>query len=232
MLADFRRALILKCQNMFETEEDIKRFHAEVDWNKLGSKESIEYRRAVIDVEDKVNRAKDSMKANVRFIGELFKIDFVKRRVIFDVVKSLLDFIKPENKGLSADVIECRIIQLIEILEITGATLSKDSSSKPHLDIFFKKFKKLSMPENTYGIKVLPRLRFTLIDLIDLRGRNWVVRGLQGETAANSKKQSGSVDSDGWQTSGKNGRINAAVYQNTTRSSEVCLFSSFTPNLD
>lgn len=101
----------------------------------------------------------------VRFIGELYKLGMLTERIMHECVKKLVDY-----EGMPD---EAEVESLTSLLKTIGQQL--DASEKGHsmMDAYFARI------GNMVAIKDLPsRLRFMLMDVIDLRTRNrWQARG-------------------------------------------------------
>ncbi|KAI1945317.1 hypothetical protein LOZ12_003917 [Ophidiomyces ophidiicola] len=98
----------------------------------------------------------------VKFIGELFKLSMLSDRIMHECVKKLVDY-----EGVPE---EAEIESLTSLLRTIGATLDK-SSDKGHImmNAYFERIDKMVQTP------ALPsRLRFMLMDIIDLRKANWL----------------------------------------------------------
>ncbi|GAB4821712.1 hypothetical protein N2152v2_008758 [Parachlorella kessleri] len=114
--------------------------------------------------EDAERRVKQRMLGNIRLISELFKKVMVNDRIMLLIMQDLLGAADSEP---SEDNIEA----VCEMLSTAGASLEKNSKSKPRLDAAFAKLGKLA------GSKTYPsRIRFVIRDVLDLRAQHWVAR--------------------------------------------------------
>ncbi|CAN6623676.1 eukaryotic initiation factor 4F subunit p150 [Trichomonascus vanleenenianus] len=146
----FRKYLLSRCQEEFE-----RGWTDQMPINEDGSKMeaelmSDEYYAAVA--------AKRRGLGLIRFIGELFLLKLLSDRIIHTCI----------NKLLSAnDTSEATIESLCKLMTTVGALI--DVKHKELVDIYFVKMDKIMKQET------LPsRLRFMLMDVADLRRRNWI----------------------------------------------------------
>lgn len=96
----------------------------------------------------------------VKFIGELYKLGMLTERIMHECVKKLVDY-----EGVPD---EAEVESLTSLLRTIGASL--DASEKGHafMDAYFQRIHLMVQTPN------LPsRLRFMLLDIIDLRNARW-----------------------------------------------------------
>ncbi|KAL4785790.1 hypothetical protein BJX76DRAFT_355838 [Aspergillus varians] len=96
----------------------------------------------------------------VKFIGELYKLGMLTERIMHECVKKLVDY-----EGVPDDA---EVESLTSLLRTIGASL--DASEKGHafMDAYFHRINLMVQTPN------LPsRLRFMLLDIIDLRNAHW-----------------------------------------------------------
>ncbi|KAI1614951.1 translation initiation factor eIF-4F [Exophiala viscosa] len=98
----------------------------------------------------------------VRFIGELFKLSMLTERIMHECVKKLVDYEGTPD--------EAEIESLTGLLRTVGRQLdSPESKGAGRMDVYF---------ERINAVIVLPdlpsRLRFMLMDIVDLRRKGWV----------------------------------------------------------
>jgi translation initiation factor 4G len=96
----------------------------------------------------------------VQFIGELYKLSMLTERIMHECVKKLVDY-----TGIPD---EAEIESLTKLLKTIGANLDSTEKGKPMMDVYFSRIQTMvDTPE-------LPsRLRFMLMDIIDLRKKRW-----------------------------------------------------------
>ncbi|KAG8928200.1 hypothetical protein FRC01_006323 [Tulasnella sp. 417] len=168
----FRRYLLKRCQEDFER-----------GWSQ---KESAQAAAALKAADDKA--AEDTSRANgedgepvlysaeyyallkakrqglglVRFMGELFKLQMLAGRIMHECIQKLLSKIdNPEEEEIES---------LCELLTTVGQALDTPQA-KGHMDIYFDRMKMLEDNPN-----VISRIRYMLLDVIELRQRNWEPR--------------------------------------------------------
>ncbi|KAG8934848.1 hypothetical protein FRC01_014014 [Tulasnella sp. 417] len=165
----FRKYLLNRCQEDFER-----------GWSQ---KESAQAAAALKAASDKA--AEDASKANgedgepvlyseeyyallkakrqglglVRFIGELFKLQMLTERIMHECIKKLLSKIdNPEEEEIES---------LCKLLTTVGQALDTPKA-KGHMDIYFGRMQMLADNPN-----VASRIRYMLLDVIELRQRSW-----------------------------------------------------------
>lgn len=96
----------------------------------------------------------------VQFIGELYKLSMLTERIMHECVKKLVDYTGVPD--------EAEIESLTKLLKTIGGNLDSTEKGKPMMDVYFTRIQAMiDTPE-------LPsRLRFMLMDIVDLRKKNW-----------------------------------------------------------
>lgn len=96
----------------------------------------------------------------VQFIGELFKLGMLTERIMHECVRKLLEF-----EGMPD---EAEIESLTKLLRTVGATLDSSEKGPAMMDAYFQRI------DSIVHLPDLPsRLRFMLMDIIDLRRVRW-----------------------------------------------------------
>ncbi|KAK1832361.1 hypothetical protein QBC39DRAFT_405287 [Podospora conica] len=96
----------------------------------------------------------------VQFIGELFKLGMLTERIMHECVRKLLEF-----EGMPD---EAEIESLTKLLRTVGATLDSSEKGPAMMDAYFQRI------DSIVNLPDLPsRLRFMLMDIIDLRRVRW-----------------------------------------------------------
>jgi translation initiation factor 4G len=97
----------------------------------------------------------------VQFIGELYKLSMLTERIMHECVKKLVDY-----TGIPD---EAEVESLTKLLKTIGANLDSTEKGKPMMDVYFTRIQSMiDTPD-------LPsRLRFMLMDIVDLRRARWV----------------------------------------------------------
>ncbi|XP_071551086.1 eukaryotic translation initiation factor 4 gamma 2 isoform X1 [Panulirus ornatus] len=151
----FNRLLLNKCQDEFE-----RRRRASEAWD--GSE------GAVLSPEQEEERAaaKRKMVGNLRFIGELGKLEIIHESILHRCIQQLLEKRRRRPVADLAEDLEC----LCQIMRTCGKVLDKPKA-KPLMDQYFERMYQLSS-----NVELLSRIRFMLQDVLDLRAANWVPR--------------------------------------------------------
>lgn len=159
----FRKYLLNRCQEEFERGWKLDlgdRPEGETEEAKMLSDEY--YREAA---------AKRRGLGLVRFIGELYKLAMLTERIMHKCVQKLVDY-----EGMPD---EAEVESLTNLLRTIGQPLDSTTNGPRMMDAYFMKINEM------IAIEGLPsRLRFMLMDIVDLRKRNWHSKGgaLKGPT--------------------------------------------------
>jgi len=149
----FRKYLLNRCQEEFEKGWKV---------NLPGRKEGETEEAAMLSDEYYIAAAaKRRGLGLVRFIGELFKLGMLTERIMHECVKKLLDY-----EGTPE---EAEVESMSGLLRTIGKQLdSPESKAAGRMDAYFERI------SQTVAIPDLPsRLRFMLLDIIDLRRAGW-----------------------------------------------------------
>uniref|UniRef100_A0A8C1R5Q1 Eukaryotic translation initiation factor 4 gamma 2 n=1 Tax=Cyprinus carpio TaxID=7962 RepID=A0A8C1R5Q1_CYPCA len=150
----FRRLLITKLQDEFENRTKNVEIYDKQD-NPLTSEE--EEQRAI---------AKIKMLGNIKFIGELGKLNPIHESILHKCIKTLLEKKKRVQLKDMGEDLEC----LCQIMRTVGPRLDHDKA-KSLMDQYFGRMQSLM------NNKDLPaRIRFLLQDTVELRENNWIPR--------------------------------------------------------
>lgn len=156
----FRKYLLNRCQEDFERGWNVDMPEPKEGESKETALMSDEYYKAMT-----IKRRGLGL---VQFIGELFKLGMLTERIMHECVRKLLDF-KDEPD-------EAEIESLSKLLRTIGGNL--DSTEKGHafMNAYFERITNLTQ------VPDLPsRLKFMLMDIIDLRKKQWAEKeGLKG----------------------------------------------------
>lgn len=150
----FRKYLLNRCQEEFERGWKVNLPPREEGVTEEAAMLSDEYYIAAA--------AKRRGLGLVKFIGELFKLSMLTERIMHECVKKLVDY-----EGVSD---EAEIESLTSLLRTVGKQLDNpESKAQGRMDVYFDRIN---------AMMVLPdlpsRLRFMLMDIIDLRSKGWV----------------------------------------------------------
>ncbi|CAN8254146.1 unnamed protein product [Cochlearia groenlandica] len=151
----FKRLLLTKCQEEFERgereEEEASRGAEE------GQVEQTEEER-----EEKRLKVRRRMLGNIRLIGELYKKKMLTEKIMHACIHKLL--------GDEQDPHEENIEALCKLMSTIGVMIDH-MKAKIHMDAYFNKMKMLSCKQ-----ELSSRVRFMLINAIDLRKNKWQER--------------------------------------------------------
>lgn len=114
------------------------------------------------------DRFRQHSKGNIKFIGELFKQTMLSERIMHFVIKKLLletDHRDPKNTNTSAESLEV----LATFLSTAGQNLDRQEAMR-YFNHYFEQMALLSKHHP------VPRVRFMLLDLIEMRKNGWKER--------------------------------------------------------
>lgn len=160
----FKKLLLTKCQDEFE--------------NRARATLAFEDGPLSAEEEEQYALAKRKMLGNIKFIGELGKLEMVHESILHQCIKQLL----AKKRGTVADAaedLEC----LCQILKTVGHRLDHDKA-RPWMDKYFSRME-------SYRInKELPsRIRFMIQDVQELRNSNWIPRKILRDNAPKTIQQ-------------------------------------------
>jgi translation initiation factor 4G len=173
----FRQVLLNKCQREFEAgknwavEEAAAREQAKVGAENM----TLEERTAFLEAGEKRIKSKIRSLGNVHFVGELFMLNMLTEKIMHRCVTNMLqNVMNPE---------EAEVESLCKLLTTIGKYLDHPAAAE-NMKQYFLRIAELSKNE------VLPsRIRFMLLDLIDLRRVAWKGKESSGpKTLAAIKK--------------------------------------------
>ena len=124
--------------------------------------------------------AKKKMLGNVKFIGELGKLDLLSEAILHKCIKTLLEKRKDEKYADMCDDLEC----LCKMMPTIGRKLDQGEAIKL-MDQYFERMRKLrSLPTSSSQKDGLPsRIKFLMQDCIELRSNGWQPRQSQLDSA-------------------------------------------------
>ncbi|XP_034477213.1 eukaryotic translation initiation factor 4 gamma 2 [Drosophila innubila] len=124
------------------------------------------------DEEERRHLAKQRMLGNVKFIGELNKLDMLSKNVLHACIMELLD--KKKKRTASAqemcEDMEC----LAQLLKTCGKNLDSEQG-KELMNQYFE-----TLERRSKSTEYPPRIRFMLKDVIELRLNHWIPRKVGG----------------------------------------------------
>lgn len=149
----FRRLLIVKLQKEFENRDK--------NLDIYNGKEDL-----TSDEEEEKSKAKHHVLGNIKFIGELYRLDLLPESILHKCIKQLIKSKTRNDSDLSKDL-EC----LCQILTTCGRKLDHEKA-KYLMNQYFKRMQYLYDKKSFLP----PRIRFMLQDVIELRSANWTPR--------------------------------------------------------
>jgi len=160
----FRRLLLNKCQKEFEAGKNWAVEEAEArEIAKLGAENmTAEERAEFLDKGEIRIKSKIRSLGNVRFVGELFLLGMLTEKIMHRCVKNMLQNVSdPEEEEVES---------MCKFLTTIGAALDH-AAAREYMNTYFTRIRELSK-----NLKLSSRLRFMLLDLIDLRAQGWKVK--------------------------------------------------------
>lgn len=118
------------------------------------------------DLEEKKNVAKQKILGNVKFIGELYKLDMLGEPHLHKMLRSLFTNKSGASTEKNCEDMEC----LAQLIKTCGKNLDTELG-KQLMEQYFDRMEQYSLSS-----RFPPRIRFLLRDLIELRKNNWTPR--------------------------------------------------------
>jgi len=166
---NFRKLLISRCQKEFDKDymESLDRDKYRADMAAAQTDDDRKQIKAVFEqMEMKLRRRS---LGNIRFIGELYKLQMLTARIMHECVKKLL-------KTTDEESLECLCRLLTTVGQVLDTETKQRLSKGPQnglndLSVYFNEMKKITQDK-----KVCSRVRFLMQDVIELRLADWKLR--------------------------------------------------------
>ncbi|RUS87631.1 hypothetical protein EGW08_004616, partial [Elysia chlorotica] len=182
----FRRLLLTRCQDEFE--------------NRSHATEAFDKKDVLLteDEQEQYHIVKKKMLGNIKFIGELGKLEMLHENILHRCIKQLLEKKKNSQlKDMSEDL-EC----LCQIMRTIGPRIDTPKA-RAWMDQYFERINYFADNGD------LPsRIRFMLQDVIELRNNNWKPRKIASE---NGPKTITQIRHDANVSNGRNNQSNQAA---------------------
>lgn len=167
---NFKRKLITQCQREFEkhhtnaNELEESKKKAAKDEDKTEELNDLQF-----ELEEKDAKIRRRAMGTIRFIGELFKQEQLTCKIMYSCINILLS-----EKMLDEESLEC----LCKLLTTIGGRMEKDPvQDSQGLQYYFERLHDIA--DRKTPLQVSNRIRFMILDLIDLRKSNWQPRRAQ-----------------------------------------------------
>ena len=165
-MVNFRKLLISRCQKEFDKDymESLDRDKYRADMAAAQTDDDRKQIKAVFEqMEMKLRRRS---LGNIRFIGELYKLQMLTARIMHECVKKLL-------KTTDEESLECLCRLLTTVGQVLDTETKQRLSKGPQnglydLSVYFNEMKKITQDK-----KVCSRVRFLMQDVIELRLADW-----------------------------------------------------------
>lgn len=184
----FRKLLLTVCQHEFDNRSNyFPKSASNSDDNKNSdANRNDSDEKSLLEVAKQ--NAKKKMLGNVKFIGELGRLDLLSEAILHKCIRILLEKQRDEKYSEMSEDLEC----LCKMMPSIGKKLDQGESIKL-MDQYFERMRKLrnigtigkqGNATDTNKDTCLPtRIKFLLQDCIDLRANNWVPRQTQLDQA-------------------------------------------------
>ncbi|XP_071839833.1 eukaryotic translation initiation factor 4 gamma 1-like isoform X2 [Apostichopus japonicus] len=153
----FRKLIIIKCQKQFERQRSNEQM--EMEKKRIAALSEKEQEEALAEFEHQQMIAKKQIIGNIRFIGELFKLSLLTKKIMQGCIFLLL-------KANDEESLEC-----VSVLVSTVGHCLDHQKGKALMDQILNQVDKIIKEK-----KVSSGIRFMLQDLKDLRENNWKPR--------------------------------------------------------
>ncbi|XP_055339185.1 eukaryotic translation initiation factor 4 gamma 2-like [Paramacrobiotus metropolitanus] len=158
----FKRVLLTEVQNVYNKRSGLPSSSAEAVSN--GS----------VGTKDEKRRKKQEHLSNIKFIGELGKLDLLHGQILHLCIQELLNEKSATSIADKAEDLEC----LCQMMRIIGSSLDSRATDKVLMDGYIQQLKGYS------DTTALPsRIRFLCLDVVELRSNKWIPRRIHQSNA-------------------------------------------------
>jgi len=144
----FRKLLLSCCQQEFENKPQVPEIPADAS----------EVQK--IELEEKATKVRLHNLGNIKFIGELYKLHMLRESIMFYCIESLIKS-KTETD-----------LEHMCLLVTTIGKILDQGQGIANMNRYFEQIRSLATTDNA----IIARIRYMLMDLIDLRAKKWVPR--------------------------------------------------------
>ena len=164
---DFLNLLLRRCQKEFLQDYMSDKIKAKYAEDLAAADSEDDKKRVKAEFQQKETKLRRRSLGNIKFIGELYKLNLLRGRIMHSIIKQLLTAVDEES-------LEC----LCQLLTTCGAQIEAEVEQIPleHRSAYsfvnyFNQMRTIIDEKKTSS-----RVRFLLQDVIDLRSNNWVSR--------------------------------------------------------
>lgn len=162
-LCTFKRLLLTKCKDEFENRAQIAHENERRFENAAAAANS---NIAPPDIEEAKYMAKRKMLGNIKFIGELGKLQIVQESVLHKCCEQLLVGRRKQPLSDQVEDLEC----LCHLMKTCGKLLDTPKA-KVRMDQYFERLQQVTDNE-----QMPTRIRFLVRDLLEIRMNKWMTR--------------------------------------------------------
>ncbi|XP_042879655.1 eukaryotic translation initiation factor 4 gamma 3-like [Penaeus japonicus] len=159
----FRGLLVKKCQAEFE-KLDLENFRVTRDTQLSNCTDPVQRRELKENLGFEETKLRKRAVGNIKFIGELYKLRLVISPIIMIVFGTLL-------KKKDDDSLECLCTLITTVGSILEIQCKRQQQTRLQFELYFGQMEKLVTEKLTGS-----RLRFLIMDVLELRKNEWVPR--------------------------------------------------------
>lgn len=173
----FKRPLLNKCEDEFNKQDFFVQWKKEMAEFEASKASLTEAELTVKEQEFEFRRIKikKQVLGNIHFIGELYKKEMLKEKIMRYCIHSLMKLEEDPDSGKLRDIKGDLMDEedneaLCSLFTTIGKTMDHPGARK-YMEVYFKKMAKMSEDK-----RLSARSRFMYKDLIELRGARWKAR--------------------------------------------------------